>query len=87
MFSKNSSWDRMNQTKDKIIFTHNPSETDQNQLLLVRFPNLGSVDVIAPGTANLSFNIELSLKANLNRALVSNIGRVIVGRLTCLYAT
>ena len=28
-------------TKQTIIVTHNPSETDQNQLLLVRFPNLG----------------------------------------------
>ena len=42
--------------RGKIIVTHNPSETDQNQLLLVRFANLGSDDAIAPETANLSFN-------------------------------
>ena len=48
-------------TRQKIIVTHNPSEIDQNQLLLVRFPNLGSDDVIVPGTVNLSFNIEVSL--------------------------
>ena len=47
-------------TKQKITVTHNPDEIDQNQLLLVRFPNLGSDDVIVPGTVNLSFNIELS---------------------------
>ena len=47
-------------TRQKVIVTHNPSEIDQNQLLLVRFPNLGSDDVIVPGTANLSFHIELS---------------------------
>ena len=47
-------------TRQKVIVTHNPSEIDQNQLLLVRFPNLGSDDVIVPGTANLSFNIELT---------------------------
>ena len=48
-------------TRQTVIVTHNPSEIDQNQLLLVRFPNLGSDDVIIPGTANLSFNIELTL--------------------------
>ena len=57
----------MKRTKQKIIVTHNPSEIDQNQLLLVRFPNLGSDDVIVPGTANLTFNIELSSKADPNR--------------------
>ena len=47
-------------TRQKVIVTFCPSEIDQNQLLLVRFPNLGSDDVIVPGTANLSFNIELT---------------------------
>ena len=28
-------------TRQKVIVTHNSSEIDQNQLLLVRFPNLG----------------------------------------------
>ena len=41
-------------TQQKVIVTHNPSEIDQAQELLVRFPNLGSDDVIIPGTANLS---------------------------------
>ena len=56
---------------------HNPSEIDQNQLLLVRFQNLDSDDFIIPGMANLSFNIELSSTADPKRALVSNVGRVI----------
>ena len=60
---------------------HNPSEIEQNQALLVRFPNLGSYDVIIPGTANLSFNIELSSEEDLKRTLVSNIGRAIVKKL------
>ena len=47
-------------TREKVIVTHNPSEIGQNQQLLVRFPNLGNDDIIIPGTANLSFNIELS---------------------------
>ena len=29
-------------TRQKVIVTHNPSEIHQNQLLLVRFPNLGT---------------------------------------------
>ena len=65
-------------TRKKIIVIYNPSEIHQNQLLLVRFPNLGSCDVIVPGTANLSFNIELDSTADKNRMLVSNVGRVIV---------
>ena len=67
--------------RQKVIVTHNPSEIDQNQLLLVRFPNLGSDDVIIPGTANFSFNIELSSTADPKRTLVSNIGRANVKRL------
>ena len=64
-------------TRQNVIVTHNPSELDQAQLLLVRFPNLGSDDVIVPGTANLSFNIELTSTVDANRTLVSNIGRAI----------
>ena len=59
----------------------NPSEIDQNQLLLVKFLNFCGDDVIIPGTANLSFNIELSSTANPKRSLVSNIGRAIVKKL------
>ena len=65
-------------TRQKVIVTHNPSEIDQAQELLVRFPNLGSDDVIIPGMANLSFNIELTSAIDANRTLVSNIGRAIV---------
>ena len=68
-------------TRQKVIVTHNPSEIDQAQLLEVKFPNLGSDDVIIPGMANLSFNIELSSTADPNRTLVSNIGRAIVKKL------
>ena len=47
----------------------------------VRFPNLGSDDVIIPGTASLSFNIELTSTVDTNRTLVSNIGRAIIKKL------
>ena len=68
-------------TRQKVIVTHNPSEIDQAQLLEVKFPNLGSDDVIIPGTANLSFNIKLSSTTDPNRTLVSNIGKAIVKEL------
>ena len=58
-------------TRQKVIVTHNPSEIDQAQELLVRFPNLGSDEVIIPGTATI----------DANRTLVSNIGRAIIKKL------
>ena len=69
-------------TRQKVIVTHNPSEINQAQGLLVRFPNLGSDDIIIPGTANLSFNIELTSAVDTNRTLVSNIGRAIIKKLS-----
>ena len=71
----------MKGTRQKVIVTHNPGEIDQAQLLLVRFPNLGSDDIIVPGMVNLSFNIELTSTAYPNRMLVSNIGRAIIKKL------
>ena len=68
-------------TRQKVIITHNPSEIDQAQLLLVRFPNLGSDDVIIPGTTNISFNVELTSTSDPNRTLVSNVGRAIIKKL------
>ena len=68
-------------SRQKVSVTHNPSEIDQAQELLVRFPNLGSDDVIIPGMANLSFNFELTSAVDTNRTLVSNIGRAIIKKL------
>ena len=68
-------------TRQKVIVTHNPSEIDQAQELLVRFPNLGRDDVIIPGTANLSISIELTSTIDANGTLVSNIGRAIIKKL------
>ena len=68
-------------TRQKVIVTHNLSEIDQAQELLVRFPNLGSDDVIIIGMANLSFNIELTSTADANRTSLSNIGRAIIKKL------
>ena len=68
-------------TRQKVIVTHTPSEIDQAQELLVRFPNLGSDNIIIPGMAKLSFNIELTSTVDANRTLVSNIGRAIIKKL------
>ena len=68
-------------TRQKVIVIHNPSKIDYAQELLVRFPNLDSDDLIIPGNANLSFNIELTSAVDANRTLVSNIGRAIVKKL------
>ena len=75
---QNTYGNRRNPTK---LVTHNPSEIGHNQLLLFWFPNLGSDDIITPGMANLSFNVELSSTADPNRTLVSNIGRAIIKKL------
>ena len=72
---------RIKGTRQKVIVTHNPSKIDQAQELLVRFPNLGSDDVIILGMANLSFHIELTSAIDANRTLVSNIGRAIIKKL------
>ena len=64
--------------RQKVIVTHNLSVIDENHDLLVRFPNLGSDDVIIPGIANFSFDIEFTSTADQNRTLVSNIGRAII---------
>ena len=68
-------------TRQKVIVSHNPSEIDQAQLLEVKYPKLGSDDVIIPGMVNLSFKIELSSTIDANRTLVSNIGRAIIKKL------
>ena len=69
-----------------MIISHNPSEIGQKQMLLVRFPNLGSDDVIIPQMANLSFNVKLDSTADKNRMLVSNIGRAIMRKLAVKFA-
>ena len=56
-------------TRKQVIVTHNPSEIDQAQLLEVKFPSLGSDDIIVPRTVNLSFNIELTFTADPKRTI------------------
>ena len=67
--------------RQSVVVTYNPSSIDQNQQLLVRFPNLGKDDLIVPGTARLAFTISLASK-DVNRTVVQNLGRAIVKKLT-----
>ena len=67
--------------RQSVVITNNPSSIDQNQQLLVRFPNLGKDDVIVPGTARLAFTITLASE-DANRTVVQNLGRAIVKTLT-----
>ena len=67
--------------RQTVITTNNPSTIDENQLLTVRFPNLGPEDLIVPGTARLSFKIDLESTDDPNRRLVDNLGRAIVKKI------
>ena len=67
--------------RQSVVITNNPSTIDQNQQLLVRFPNLGASDVIVPGTVRLSFTVEL-VSTDANRTVVKNLGRAVVKKTT-----
>ena len=66
--------------RQSVVITNNPSTIDQNQQLLVLFPNLGAHDVIVPGTARLAFRITLDSE-DANRTVVQNLGRAIVKKI------
>ncbi|CAG2245239.1 unnamed protein product [Mytilus edulis] len=67
--------------RQSVSITNNPSTIDQNQQLLVRFPNLSNNDVIVPGTTRLAFEIELT-STDDNATIYQNIGRAIVKKTT-----
>ena len=67
--------------RQTLVVTNNPSTIDQNQSLLVRFPNLNEDSVIVPGTVRLAFTITLK-STDADRTLVQNIGRAIVKKIT-----
>ena len=67
--------------RTSVVITNNPSTIDQNQQLLVRFPNLSTNDVIVPRTARLAFEIELK-STDANATIYKNLGRAIVKKMT-----
>ena len=67
--------------RQSVVITNNPSTIDQNQQLLVRFPNLSNNDVIVPRSARLAFEIELK-STDANATVYQNLGRAIVKKTT-----
>ena len=67
--------------RQSVVITNNPSTIDQNQQLLVRFPNLSDNDVIVPRSARLAFTIELTNK-DANVTVFQNLGRAIIKKTT-----
>ena len=71
----------MKGVRQSVVITNNPSTIDQNQQLLVRFPNLSSNDVIVPGTVKLAFEIDI-VSTDKNSTIYQNIGRSIIRKTT-----
>ena len=68
--------------RQSVVITNNPSTIDQNQQLLVRFPNLSNNNVIVPGTVRLAFEIELVSSKDADKTIYQNIGRAIIKKTT-----
>ena len=68
--------------RQSVVITNNPSTIDQNQQLLVRFPNLSNNDAIVPGTVRLAFEIELVSSKDADKTIYQNIGRAIIKKTT-----
>ena len=67
--------------RQSVVITNNPSTIDQNQQLLVRFPNLSNNDVIVPRSTRLAFEIEIK-STDANATVFQNLGRTIVKKTT-----
>ena len=61
-----------------IVVTNSPSTIDANQILTIRFPNLGENDVIIPGTVRLAFNITMNGDTDANHTIVINLGQALM---------
>ena len=61
--------------RQSVVITNNLSTIDQNQQLLVRFPNLS--ENVIPRSVRLAFNIEL-VSTDANATIFQNLGRSII---------
>ena len=68
--------------RQSIVVTNNPSTIDANQILTVRFHNLGADNDIIPRTARIAFNIVLIGGTDANRTVVNNLVRAIVKKIS-----
>ncbi|KAI0241608.1 hypothetical protein LSAT2_023297 [Lamellibrachia satsuma] len=67
--------------RQSVSITNIPSTIDQNQQLLVRFPNFRAHDVIVSGKARLAFTISLT-SAYAKSVAVQNFGQAVVKKTT-----
>ena len=67
--------------RQSVVITNNPSTIDQNQQLLVRFPNLSNNAVIVPRIVRLAFEIELNSK-DANATVYKKLGRAVIKKTT-----
>ena len=67
--------------RQSTVLTNNPRTIDQNQQLLVRFPNLSNIDVIIPRSVRLALEIKITSK-DANTTIYQNLDRVIVKKTT-----
>ena len=71
--------------RQRVRNSHTPSHADQNNEIIVQFPNLGRDDVIVPGSSKLSFKVNLTSATggnqDVNRTIVNNLGRAIVSKI------
>ena len=68
--------------RQTVVIANNPSTIDQKENLTVNFPNLGTDDVIVPGSARLAFRIELESSTDANATIVENLGRAIASKIS-----
>ena len=67
--------------RQSIVIPNTPNTVNANQILTVRFPDLGADAIIVPGTARLAFSITLNGSSDGNRSVVHNLGRAIVKKI------
>ena len=64
--------------RQHVRLTHNPSSIEPGQKLLIRFPNLGADDIIAPGSFYISGKLNVTSTKDKARYIVNNIGRKLI---------
>ena len=64
--------------RQHVVLTSDPSSVVPGDTLVVRFPELGENEVIAPGSFFVSFALNLKSKKDEARTVVPNIGRKII---------
>jgi hypothetical protein len=66
--------------RTRIVSTNNPSSIEQNQTLHVQFPNLGSNDVVVPGSSRITFDLAID-STDSDYTIVDNISRSLIKKI------